>query len=108
MTATNIVVSDEVKPLIERIERLEEERRSLTEAIKEVYVEAKSKGHHVPGLKLAIKKRAMTGDKVARAEETETMAELYRSKVESFDNTALARASAARPTQTDSHTRAVS
>jgi uncharacterized protein (UPF0335 family) len=38
------IAGERLKSLIERIERLEEEKRALTEDIKEVYAEAKGTG----------------------------------------------------------------
>jgi uncharacterized protein (UPF0335 family) len=42
------VAGDRLKSFIERIERLEEEKRALAEDIKEVYAEAKGTGFWVP------------------------------------------------------------
>jgi len=43
--ASSTVAGDELRQFIERIERLEEEKRSLGEDIKEVYAEAKGRGY---------------------------------------------------------------
>jgi uncharacterized protein (UPF0335 family) len=38
------IAADQLKAIVERIERLEEEKRALSEDIKEVYSEAKGNG----------------------------------------------------------------
>lgn len=58
----NVVISlaaDELRLLIERIERLEEEKRGIMDDIKEVYSEAKSRGYDAKIMRQIIKLRAM-------------------------------------------------
>ncbi len=45
--STNSIDSGHLKAFIERIERLEEEKRALAEDIKDVYAEAKGVGYDV-------------------------------------------------------------
>lgn len=45
---------EQLRTVVERIERLEEEKASLAEDIKEVYLEAKSNGHDVKALRKVI------------------------------------------------------
>ncbi|MEQ9171049.1 MAG: DUF2312 domain-containing protein [Rhodospirillales bacterium] len=51
--------SERLKALIDRIERLEEEKKALTEDIKEVYSEAKSAGFDVKVMRQLIRLRKM-------------------------------------------------
>lgn len=53
------VAADELRLLIERIERLEEEKRGVMDDIKEVYSEAKSRGFDAKIMRQIIKLRAM-------------------------------------------------
>lgn len=46
--STNSIDSGHLKAFIERIERLEEEKRALAEDIKDVYAEAKGVGYYCP------------------------------------------------------------
>lgn len=53
------VAADELRLLIERIERLEEDKRGVMEDIKNVYSEAKSRGFDPKIMRQIIKLRAM-------------------------------------------------
>lgn len=54
----NGIAGDELRQFIERIERLEEEKRSLGEDIKEVYAEAKAPSYEFPELPPVLDRRA--------------------------------------------------
>ena len=49
---------DQLKSIVERIERLEEEKKELSIDIKEVYVEAKGNGFDPKIIRMAVKARA--------------------------------------------------
>ncbi|AMJ61744.1 DUF2312 domain-containing protein [Bosea sp. PAMC 26642] len=68
------VAGDQLKSIVERIERLEEEKKTISDDIKEVYGEAKGNGYDVKVLRkvIAIRKR----DANERAEE-EAILDLY-------------------------------
>ncbi|HEV7257810.1 MAG TPA: DUF2312 domain-containing protein [Bosea sp. (in: a-proteobacteria)] len=68
------VAGDQLKSIVERIERLEEEKKTIADDIKEVYAEAKGNGFDVKVLRkvIAIRKR----DANERAEE-EAILDLY-------------------------------
>ena len=53
------VAGDQLKSIVERIERLEEEKKTIADDIKEVYAEAKGNGYDVKMLRkvIAIRKR---------------------------------------------------
>lgn len=53
------VASDELRLFIERIERLEEEKKGLSDDIKDVYAEAKSQGYDAKIMRLCIRLRKM-------------------------------------------------
>ena len=44
------VAADELRLLIERIERLEEEKKAIADDVKDVYLEAKSRGYETPSV----------------------------------------------------------
>lgn len=58
-----------LKNLIERIEKLEEEKAETAEAIKEVYAEAKGSGFDAKIMKQVIKERKMNRADLAEQEE---------------------------------------
>ena len=68
--------SGHLKAFIERIERLEEEKRALSEDVKEVYSEAKGVGYDVKIMRKIVSLRRQ--DKHKRREEEEIL-DLYLS-----------------------------
>jgi uncharacterized protein (UPF0335 family) len=68
------VAADELKAIIERIERLEEEKASLSSDIKDVYAEAKANGFDTKILRKIVSLRKK--DHAERKEE-EAILELY-------------------------------
>jgi uncharacterized protein (UPF0335 family) len=68
------IASDQLKAFIERIERLEEEKRNIAEDIKEVYAEAKGKGFDAKIMREIIKIRKC---EAAEREEFESLIDLY-------------------------------
>ncbi|MBC7634252.1 MAG: DUF2312 domain-containing protein [Acetobacteraceae bacterium] len=67
--------ADRLRSLIERIERLEEERKSLGSDIKDIYAEAKSAGYDVKVIRQLIRIRKQ---EPADVEEQETLLDVYR------------------------------
>jgi uncharacterized protein (UPF0335 family) len=53
------IQGDQLKSIVQRIERLEEEKKTITDDIKEVYSEAKANGYDVKVLRkvISIRKR---------------------------------------------------
>ena len=74
-TATGGVAADRLRSLVDRIERLEEEKKALAEDIKDVFAEAKSAGFDVKVLRQLIRLRRQ---QPAEIEEQETLLDLYR------------------------------
>ena len=74
MTDVAGIAADRLKSFVERIERLEEEKRGLSEDIKEVYAESKSTGFDNKIIRQIIRLRKM--DKADRQEQRAIL-ELY-------------------------------
>lgn len=70
------IVAGELRSLVERIERLSEERASVADDIADVYKEARGLGYEVKAIKEIVKKRSK--DKSA-VEEFEAIVDLYES-----------------------------
>jgi uncharacterized protein (UPF0335 family) len=68
------IAGDRLRSLIERIERLEEEKRTLGEDIKEVFAEAKGSGFDVKIMRQIIKIRRMDKDDL---DEQEALLDVY-------------------------------
>lgn len=73
------VDANHLKAFIERIERLEEEKKAIADDIKEVYAEAKGTGYDVKIMRKIISIRKMDRDK--RREEEEIL-DLYLAALE--------------------------
>jgi uncharacterized protein (UPF0335 family) len=69
------VAVEHLKSFIERIERLEEEKRGLSGDIKEVYAEAKGSGFEPKIMRQVIKIRRMDKQEV---DEEESLLDLYK------------------------------
>ncbi len=63
------VAADRLKSFIERIERLEEEKKALSDDIREIYSEAKGSGFDIKVIRLLIRIRKM--DTTDRREQEE-------------------------------------
>jgi len=72
---SDTIAADQLRLLIERIERLEEEKKGISEDIKDVYGEAKSTGFDVKTIKEIVRLRKM--EKHHR-DEAEAMLETYK------------------------------
>ena len=72
----------QLRSLVQRIERLEEEKKSLADDIKEVYAEAKGHGFDVKILRKVVSLRKK--DRRERAEEEELLA-LYLAAIDGQD-----------------------
>lgn len=69
------IASDRLRSIVERIERLEEERKALAADIKDIYTEAKSAGFDVKVLRQLIRIRKQ---EPAEIEEQESLLDVYR------------------------------
>jgi len=69
------VAADELRLLIERIERLEEEKKAIADDVKDVYGEAKARGYDTKTMRSIVRLRKM--EKHVR-EEAEALLETYK------------------------------
>ncbi len=72
---TGGIAADRLRSLVDRIERLEEERKALANDIKDIYAEAKSAGFDVKVLRQLIRLRKQ---EAAEIDEQQTLLDLYR------------------------------
>ncbi len=75
MAKTGGIAGDQLKSVIERIERLEEEKGGLAADIRDVYAEAKGNGFDAKALRQVIRLRKL--DSNVR-EEQESLLDLYK------------------------------
>jgi len=74
-SSTGGIAADHLRSIIERIERLEEERKALASDIKDIYAEAKSAGFEPAIIRQLIRIRKK---EPADVEEEETILDIYR------------------------------
>jgi uncharacterized protein (UPF0335 family) len=78
MSDVSAVASDVLRSFVERIERLEEEKKNLSEDLKDVYSEAKGNGFDVKILRKIIAMRKMEDHE---RQEQEALIDLYASSL---------------------------
>lgn len=72
---TDIIAADQLRLFIERVERLEEEKKGMSDDIRDVYNEAKGQGYDTKTMRGIVKLRRM--EKHAR-DEADALLEMYR------------------------------
>lgn len=70
------VAAGQLRAFIERVERLNEEKKTIADDIREVFAEAKGTGFDTVAMRALIKLRAMDQ---AKREERESVLDLYKS-----------------------------
>jgi uncharacterized protein (UPF0335 family) len=65
---------DQLKAFIERVERLEEEKKTISDDIRDVYAEAKGNGYDVKALRTVVRLRKQDADE---RREQEAILETY-------------------------------
>lgn len=65
---------DQLKAIIERVERLEEEKKTISDDIRDIYAEAKGNGYDVKALRTIMKMRKQDANERA---EQETILDTY-------------------------------
>lgn len=75
---SEVIAADELRLLIERIERLAGEKDAIQTDIKDVYGEAKSRGYHGPTIRAIVKLRKMEPH---HREEAEMLLDTYAAAV---------------------------
>jgi uncharacterized protein (UPF0335 family) len=68
------VAADELRAFIERIERMEEEKRAIAADIKEIFAEAKGRGYDTKAIRTLVRLRAQDANE---RQEAEAILELY-------------------------------
>lgn len=79
MTEVGGIAADRLRSLIERIERLEEEKKAIAGDIRDIFAEAKSAGFDVKIMREILKLRKMDA---ADRDEKELLLETYRKALE--------------------------
>ena len=74
--STTTVAAGQLKSIIERVERLEEEKRQVADQIKEVYAEAKANGFDARTIRKVVSLRRKPAEE---REEEEALLDLYLS-----------------------------
>jgi uncharacterized protein (UPF0335 family) len=74
MVETGGIAADALRSYIERIERLEEEKKAMADDIKDIYSEAKSTGFDVKIIRQIVRMRKMTD---ADRQEQEALLDTY-------------------------------
>ncbi len=72
------IAAEALRQAIERIERLEEEKKALSDDIKEVYGQAKAQGFDPKIIRQIVRMRKM---EEAEREETEQLLDLYKAAI---------------------------
>lgn len=83
------MAADRLKNIVERIERLEEERKNLQSDIKDIYTEAKSAGFDTKVLRMVIASRKKDQ---AEWKEQQAMLEAYMAALGQLSDTPLGKA----------------
>ncbi len=72
---SDVIAADQLRLLIERIERLEEEKKGIADDIRDVYAESKSTGFDTKTMRAIVRLRKMeTHDR----QEADALLETYR------------------------------
>ena len=74
MSAATRVAKDQLKAFVERIERVDEEKKAIADDIRDVYAEAKGNGYDVKALRAVVRIRKQDSDE---RKEQEAILETY-------------------------------
>jgi len=74
MTRADCIAGDQLRAFVERIERLEEEKQTIADDIKDVYAEAKANGFDTKILRQIVRLRKLD---TAERQEFEALLDLY-------------------------------
>lgn len=86
---TGGIAADRLRSIVDRIERLEEERKALGADIKDIYLEAKSAGFEPKAIRKVVHDRKQDA---AALEELETLVEVYKRALGDYISTPLGEA----------------
>ena len=73
-SATTQFSKDQLRAIVERIERLEEEKKTISDDVRDIYAEAKGNGYDVKALRTIVRLRKQDANERA---EQETILETY-------------------------------
>jgi len=73
---TNGIAADQLRSFVERVERLEEEKKAISDDIKDIYAEAKGNGYDVKVLRQVVRIRKQDNN---TRQEMEALLDLYLS-----------------------------
>jgi uncharacterized protein (UPF0335 family) len=73
--AEGSVAADELRLLIERIERLEEEKKGIADDVRDVYAEAKARGYDTKTMRAVVRLRRL---ETHQRQEMDALLETYR------------------------------
>jgi len=73
--AEGSIAADELRLLIERIERLEEEKKGIADDVKDVYAEAKARGYDPKTMRTVVRLRKM---ETHSRQEAEALLDTYK------------------------------
>ena len=76
--ADGTVAADQLRLFIERVERLEEEKRGIADDVKDVYAEAKSNGYDPKIMRMVVRLRRM---ETHSRQEQDAILETYRNAI---------------------------
>lgn len=82
----NGVAAEDLRQIVARIERLEEEKKAIGTDIKEIYIEAKSRGFDPKIIRAVIRERKIDE---AERQERDALLELYREALGMLASTPL-------------------
>ena len=71
----DIIAADQLRLFIERIERLEEEKKGIADDIRDVYAESKSNGYDTKTMRAIVRLRKM---ETHQRQEADALLETYR------------------------------
>lgn len=73
---SDMIAADQLQLFIERIERLEEEKKGIADGIRDVYSEAKATGYDVKTMRAIVRLRRMAKHD---RQEAEALLDIYKS-----------------------------
>ena len=100
MTTLQVSAQKQLRQLVEQIERLEEEKKALSDDIRDVYSEAKGNGYDVKALRQVVRLRKQ--DKDERAEQ-QAILEVYLEALGMLADTPLGEAAIQKATSRRAH-----
>lgn len=78
MTGDNTIAANQIRSIIERAERLNEDKQAIQDDLKELMAEAKGNGFHVPTIRAIIRLRKLDPN---TREENESYLDLYKTAI---------------------------